>query len=275
MPLFPDREVTSVADLLLHIKSDEADVIGQNQGGYSHAPPIWYRGLRKMEHELVPTLHRAKIPVEDEIHVMNRFRQNAHEFLESRPAGEWEWMFLMRHHGLPSRLLDWSESPLIGLYFAIANPQAEDEPDLEHNGVLWCLLPTKLNEVSTGGTGRSDLVPMFADGGEDQNLFGQDFISLYLPSNVSTGFRTTARMPVAGFSIRTTRRIQAQHGVFTIHHAGDTALNDVGDGSHIWRFTIPSTKKPQLLEELRLLRINRLTVFPDLDNVAVQALEGL
>ena len=50
------------------------------------------------------------------------------------------WLFLMQHYGLPTRLLDWTDSPLIALYFAIKDKTTDDE-----DGVIYGLMPTELN----------------------------------------------------------------------------------------------------------------------------------
>ena len=89
---------------------------------------------------------------------MNRFKQNAHEFLDERPQGEWEWILLARHHGLPSRLLDWTERPSGSLFAS-----REDERYQQSDGALWCLSPGHLNEFAKLPT---DVLPMFPDQNE-------------------------------------------------------------------------------------------------------------
>jgi len=263
LPLrFPDRRVEDVTELLSRLKEDELRLSAQPGVGKI----VWYRGLSSATYKLVPTFHVQRRKVTDEIYMMNLFRQNAHEFLEgSLPSSEWEWMLLMRHHRLPSRLLDWSENPLVGLYFAT-------EPGGNRDGALWCLLPARLNRWSLGWPDNNFALPMFTEQEAEFTLGENEGLLNYLPSRIRRP-RSPAGplLPAAGISIRTSRRIQAQLGVFTIHHADRTPLEDAGDQSHVWRLTIPAGKKAAIQAQLSQIGITRLTLFPELDNVAKEA----
>ena len=267
---FTDRKVTTVAELSAFMKKDQEALFRElPEQQHKRFPGVWYRGLSSGGLELVPTLHRSKIPVADEVHLMNRFKQNAHEFLAERPQGEWEWMLLARHHGLPSRLLDWTENPLVGLFFATDGYNSDYA---DSNGALWCLSPSRLNEIASNDTIRSDVLPMFRD--ENELSPADEFLANYKTSFVRNAISTESRPPAAAISIRTTKRIQAQLGVFTIHHADTKPLEDWTDRSYLWRYVVPRDAKASIQDELRSSGVTALFLFPDLDNVAREARRG-
>lgn len=221
---------------------------------------VWFRGHSNSKWKLLPSLYRAPYKLEHEPALMTRFRQNALPLINYRPASSWEWMFLMRHHGCPTRLLDWTESPLIALYFA-----CEEKARNNCDGHLWCLSPTVLNE-QWGMTGaHPGDIPAFGLG-----PYLEDF-SLEKVS-ATPGY---ARQPAAAIAPREAGRMTVQQCVFTIHHVKRDPVESFGDQSHIWRMTIPRAAKPKIRKELATLGISRLSVFPDLDSVAHVAMEAV
>src|SRR5215813_4009414 len=116
-----DRNINSVGELIDLLRVDLAGYLG----------PVWFRGQGRSAWYLEPKLLRSSAGL-SETHFINRFKQNASFLLDKAPLTEFDWMFLMQHYGMHTRLLDWSESPLVGLYFAV-----EEEIHYVEEGTLW------------------------------------------------------------------------------------------------------------------------------------------
>jgi len=104
-----------------------------------------YRGQADSRWPLVTTLERTidarpngrSDPLLIERGIHRRFIERATTYLNPVPAehDELSWLTLMQHYGAPTRLLDWTKSPLIGLYFAYEERAPSDAPAR----ALWCL----------------------------------------------------------------------------------------------------------------------------------------
>jgi hypothetical protein len=244
-----DRIINNVSDLL------------QAFPGIRAANPLlWYRGHGRVEWQLLPHVMRPPHRREMEAGLTTRFRQNAISFLPSREYNWWDWLLYMQHFDVPTRLLDWSENPLVGLYFAVANERHHDV-----DGCLWALDPKSLNRFSR----------MAPDLGEGIPCLGIDAVlEDYSPQKVLLG-PATGRPPAAVVAMRLFPRLFAQAGVFTITHQDAMPLEDIEDGSHVGRFIIPAAVKPNIRNELLHLGINQLSLFPELQSVASVTVEGI
>lgn len=215
---------------------------------------VWFRGHPRNTYRLLPSLAREQHGIAREALLAKRFKQNAHSFRQSPPRSEWEWLFLMQHFGVPTRLLDWTESPLVALYFAV-HGSAEDD---NHDGDVWALLPAKYNY---------DVPRLRPTVQVDIPCFGVDkVLDDYSPDQMALE-TVSSKLPAAAIAHRQNERIMAQLGVFTIMHRDMTPLEELAP-QFLARLTIPAAAKAQLKADLAALRVTRLSLFPELTSVA-------
>lgn len=100
-----------------------------------------FRGHSDSEFKLIPSVgrspHLKKSTEAYELSLFNMFCREAVSHLRTVPSDDWEWLSIAQHHGLPTRLLDWTANPLVALYFAV-----ESNPDKD--GALFALHSTSV-----------------------------------------------------------------------------------------------------------------------------------
>ena len=84
--------------------------------------------------------------------LLEDFQRSARPHVRIEPRGKWEWLAVAQHHGLATRLLDWTANPLAALYFAVAKPGADTQSAVwcyHHAGEDWTKHPRSPLTVST------------------------------------------------------------------------------------------------------------------------------
>lgn len=238
-----DVEIRGISDLMQRIRATR-----ETNG------PLWYRGQANSVWELQPKISRDRGYLRDEVAMLKHFKQDAAPRLREKPGTDWEWLFLAQHYGLPTRLLDWSENPLMALYFAVES----DNADMDHpvDGALFEVNPDAVN-AETSGNASIDVI-MF-DHDKDLNS--------YLPG--SDGPRMGPMAAIAG---RSFDRIISQSGTFTITHK-DHTLDQSNPRYGLNKLIIPVQYKAFIREELADLNIRASTVYPDLERLAQYVME--
>jgi hypothetical protein len=219
--------------------------------------PLFWRGQAQREWNLSPGVFRGDRNEAYETNVVGRFVNRAPARHSSIPsldekAGRLEWLFLMQHFGLPTRLLDWTESPLVAAYFAVSE---HDDAD----GAIWALDPFKLNELSGYG-----YVLRSAD--------DDDALKLVAPAFDRKAERVDKVLAIT--SVEVNVRMMVQLANFTLHGTREPLDQQSNLTSYLVRLTIPASCKRSFRAQLDDdLGIRRSTLFPDLQNLAKE-LEG-
>ena len=214
---------------------------------------LWFRGHAKSSWSLVPTIAREQcyggkrrtLRPDDEWMLLHRFRRRCYAAM-GRAISPIEAMFLARHHGLPTRLLDWTANALVALYFACS--EAADQ-----EGRLWAMSPyDERGDIDVFGLIHITSDPELIEG------MGAQGIRILFPFFNSP-------------------RVVAQDGAYTVHpdpwrpldcYRNEPFEKGRLDIERLYAWPIPSEAKIKILRQLSGLGITRRTAFPDLDGVA-------
>lgn len=238
---------------------EDAVKIGTNLRYY------FFRGHPQIFKWLLPTIYRA--PFSQTLHenvefwAGQRFRLRARSFVSRVP--EWgdhlSWLLMMQHYGAPTRLLDWTASILVALYFAVGDPSVEP-------GEVWCMHPSVLNWHSNRQICGPDDPPI-------RYLAAEVFLEpKQLPGFAEDlGLKTPPTLPLALIPAFEFPRMAAQMSRFTIHPSCDGASMIeflLRTEQYLVRYTVPAASKAKLRKDLAALGISHDTLYQSLESLA-------
>ncbi len=208
---------------------------------------VLFRGHRNFDRPLLPKIGRGETRLKGgrqsdlpdvEKRLFGNFKRFGLPFLHIRPEDELDWLAIAQHHGLPTRLLDWTGNALAALWFAVRCSPIKENGVLRP-GAVWVLNPRDKDFFE-----RIDRVKPFT----------VTSAKVYRPKHI-------------------TQRLIAQAGYFTLHPLDRATSrfkpltrNATLEGE-ITKISIPPNAFCDLRDDLERLGVSDLTMFPDLDGI--------
>lgn len=187
---------------------------------------------------LLPKIARTR-PEQDttslERKMLMELRRQGKRFGDIEKSSDLDLLAIAQHHGMATRLLDWSSNPLVALWFACADQSSQE--------------PAHLYIYKAG---RDTIL----DSHVDTDPFSFAVTKIFQPTHNNA-------------------RLIAQCGWFSVHpfYAQQKFKGLDEDVIHflfVFHLQIPASEKSDILSKLNMLGINSRTLFPDLDGLCRQ-----
>jgi hypothetical protein len=215
------HEIRSVEDLLRSTRGHRGDAPAGSTA--------WlYRGQCVAGQALIASAGRLchiSGPADHDLRMFHEWRQRASFYERAIPQNDWEALAVAAHHGLATRLLDWSLNPLVALFFCVIDAQANEPMG---DGVLYAFAVRRVIDAERARLGEIDEVAVFFPAGH-------------------------------------THRVIRQRGAFTYHPDPRRRLEDQAGHDQLFGWLVPRNAKLGLRDELDKLGINLEMLFPDLE----------
>lgn len=226
---------------------------------------VWFRGIADSKrHKLVPGTMRTAARVDED--------SMAEDFLVSLPmhsdrnwSDPWEVYSLMQHHGLPTRLLDWTKSPLTALFFAL--DFSEETAAADQAPAVWAVNPYRFN-LALHGYERV-FIPRTGFGPPDEAELLGSYVPRALRVSATFGQASMPSPPIAIEPTFSNARLIAQAGCFTVHGRRRAALEDIAAlKAHLHVVHVDPAATPSLRDDLDQLGFRKELIYPNLDFLA-------
>ena len=222
--------------------------------------PFAFRGLSDVHHDLSNSLLRLAGAGSDitrlELALLRNFRKYAHDQTTTGVESIWHWLALAQHHHLPTRLVDWTYSPLVALHFATDDPAAYGT-----DGVVWCVnfvgantrLPEQLRailEEEHSDTFTVEMLRQFGSLRAFDALAKDPFVVFLEPPSLDT-------------------RILNQFALFSLMPGPAATMDEwlVAHPTLSRKVVVPAELKWEVRDKLDQANINERTLFPGLDGL--------
>lgn len=247
-----------------------------------------FRGQADATWSLQPSLERFAAELRDlpsavESYIDAEFRRHAHHFASDTPGTQdmLGWLALMRHHGAPSRLLDFTKSPYVGAFFATVDA-ARDK-----SAAIWAVDGFAIKRRAGALLSKESMSVVIRQHGEkclnnpsysisDPTVFSEVVGGGPLGSTMGV----PARVVIPVEPLRTNERVLLQQSVFlcpvslyaTFEHALKNvvryAKEDPASSDILYKISISPNARPNTLRELHRMNINYATLLPGLEGLA-------
>jgi hypothetical protein len=220
--------------------------------------PFVFRGVDDAAYGLATSLKRLGHNFQElEPHLLRNFRKYAHRDIVERDT-LWHWLSLAQHHGLPTRLLDWTVSPLVAAHFATADIEA-----FGVDGAIWAVNHLKAHQLVPDRLRR------------ELRQEGADYFTVEMLANSVDSLKALDSLAPPSFVIffeppSIDDRIVNQFALFSIMPDPESPLNEwLQDHPEMWyKIIIPAGMKWEIRDKLDQANITERVLFPGLDGLS-------
>jgi hypothetical protein len=217
-----------------------------------------YRGMSSATYDLTTSLARlGGQAAQLEEHMLRAFRKYARGQVIP-DSTIWNWLAVAQHHGMSTRLLDWTYSPLVGMHFLTENLRRFDS-----DGVIWMvdywqtnqLLPQRLKEILRDEGSAVFTVEMLdraACSLRDFDSLSEDpFVAFFEPPSIDD-------------------RIVNQYALFTLVSDPSLSLDEwLGEHPEVYRrIIVPADLKLEIRDKLDQANMTERVLYPGLDGLS-------